>query len=278
MKRRDALLNSLRVTALTLFAIPWVIVPIWMVVVNSLKPAGDAASLDLALPSNFAVLDNYTAVFVEGRYLQALGNSLLVSIPTIIIVLMIGAAASWVFARHRSRWAQGAFYLIALSMLIPPTLIPTIFLLRTIQLDGSTLGYILVLIGTRLGIVVFLTTGFIRSMPIDLEEAAAIDGASRTQVFFRVLLPLTRPILLVGAIMLIINVWGDFFFAQFLLTGVSTQTLPLSLYTFANSSAQSLRWNLVFAHVVMSGLPLIIAFVFMQKRVVGGLTDGALKG
>ncbi|MCS5713545.1 carbohydrate ABC transporter permease [Herbiconiux sp. CPCC 205716] len=278
MGRRRRTWNALRIAGLSLFAIPWVLVPVWMVVVNSLKPAGEAASLDLALPTDLAALDNYGAVFTEGDYLRALGNSLLVTVPTVLVVLLVGAAASWVFARGRARWQQAVFYVIALSMLVPPTLIPTIFLLRQIGLTGTTLGYVLVLIGTRLGIVVFLTTGFIRSMPIDLEEAASIDGASRMQTFFRVLLPLATPILVVGAIMLVINVWGDFFFAQFLLTGTASQTLPLSLYSFANSSAQSLRWNLVFAHVVLSGLPLIIAFVFLQKRVIGGLTDGALKG
>lgn len=278
MRRHTRFWSTLRIVALSLFALPWVGLPLWMVLVNSFKPAGAAASLDLTLPTDLSFIDNYGAVFTQGDYLRALGNSLLVSVPTILVVILLGAAASWVFARGRARWEQIAFYIIALSMLIPPTLIPTIFLLKQIGLSGSTFGYILVLIGTRLGIVVFLTTGFIRSMPLDLEEAASLDGAGRFQTFFRIVLPLAAPILIVGAIMLVINVWGDFFFAQFLLTGTSSQTLPLSLYTFANSSAQSLRWNLVFAHVALSGLPLIIAFMFLQKRVIGGLTDGALKG
>ena len=278
MKRHTSIWSTVRIAALSLFALPWVGLPLWMVLVNSFKPAGAAASLDLSLPTDLSFIDNYGAVFTDGDYLRALGNSLLVSIPTIVVVILLGAASSWVFARGRAKWEQFAFYVIALSMLIPPTLIPTIFLLKQIGLSGSTLGYVLVLIGTRLGIVVFLTTSFIRSMPEDIEEAASLDGASRSQTFFRVVLPLTAPILIVGAIMLVINVWGDFFFAQFLLTGTSSQTLPLSLYTFANSSAQSLRWNLVFAHVALSGLPLIIAFVFLQKQVIGGLTDGALKG
>lgn len=268
----------LRYIALSLFAIPWVGLPVWMVVVNSFKPAGEAAKLNLSLPKDWSAAENYSAAFVGGNYFQSLGNSLLVTIPTVVAVSLIGAAAAWAFGRSRSRGMQTGFYIIALSILLPPTLIPTIFLLRQLSLDGSTLGYILVLIGTRMGVVVFLATGFVRSLPVDLEDAAAIDGANRLQVFFLIVLPLLTPVLAVGAVIITVIVWGDFFLAQFLIPGSGRQTLPLSLYSFANSSAQSLRWNLVFAHVVLSGLPLVVAFLFAQKRVVGGLLQGALKG
>ncbi|GAB3616124.1 carbohydrate ABC transporter permease [Okibacterium endophyticum] len=278
MRHKPRWLDTARYVGLSLFAIPWVIVPIWLVLVNSAKTAGEAAELNLGLPQTWALVENYTAVFVDGRYLQSLGNSLLVSIPTIVVVILVGASAAWAFGRGRSRKLQFVFYVIALSMLMPPTLLPTIFLLQSMNIDTTTLGYVLVLIGTRMGIVVFLATGFVRSMPEDLESAAALDGANRIQIFFRIVLPLLSPTLFVGAMILIITVWGDFFFAQFLIPGAGRQTLPLSLYTFANSSAQSLRWNLVFAHVLMTALPLLIAYVFAQRRVIGGLTEGALKG
>jgi raffinose/stachyose/melibiose transport system permease protein len=275
---RNRTFATFRYIGLALFAIPWIGVPLWMVLVNSAKPAGEAATLSLDLPEVWSIVENYGAVFTQGGYLQALGNSLLVSIPTIAVVTLVGASAAWAFGRGRSKGLQFVFYAIALSMLMPPTLIPTIYLLREMNLDGSIVGYVLVLIGTRMGVVVFLATGFVRSMPEDLESAAAIDGASRLQTFFQVVLPLLAPILFVGGVILIITVWGDFFFAQFLIPGAGRQTLPLSLYSFANSSAQTLRWNLVFAHVVMTGLPLLLAFVFAQRRVIGGLTEGALKG
>lgn len=276
--RRPTLASTVRVLGLSIFTALWVAVPIWLVVVNSFKSAGVAANLDLALPTEWHAIENYTAVILDGNYLRALGNSLLVSIPTIAVVTVLGASAAWAFGRSRSKVSRFLYYAIALSMLMPPTLIPTIFLLRGLHLDGSTLGYILVLIGTRMGIVVFLVTGFVRSMPEDLEAAAALDGANRLQVLFRIMLPLLSPVLFVGAVILVITVWGDFFFAQFLLVGNARQTLPLALYSFATSSAQTLRWNLVFAHVVMTALPLVIAFVFAQRRVIGGLTEGALKG
>ena len=217
-------------------------------------------------------------MLVQGNYPGALANSLLVSVPTILAVVLIGAAAAWGFGRSRSKLMQFGYYVIALSILIPPSLIPTIYVLRDLHLDGTTLGYILVLVGTRMGVVVFLATGFVRATPTDIEDAACMDGANRLQIFFLIMLPLLAPVLFVGSVILLITVWGDFFFATFLLPGPTRATLPLALYSFATSSVQSFRWNLVFAHVVLSSLPLVIAYVFIQRRVIGGLTEGALKG
>ena len=267
-----------RYAGLSIFAIPWIVVPIWLVLVNSFKQAGEAAALDLSLPSVWSFVDNYATVLVQGNYLGALANSLLVSIPTILAVVLIGAAAAWGFGRSRSKLMQFGYYVIALSILIPPSLIPTIYVLRDLHLDGTTLGYILVLVGTRMGVVVFLATGFVRATPTDIEDAACMDGANRLQIFFLIMLPLLAPVLFVGSVILLITVWGDFFFATFLLPGPTRATLPLALYSFATSSVQSFRWNLVFAHVVLSSLPLVIAYVFIQRRVIGGLTEGALKG
>jgi raffinose/stachyose/melibiose transport system permease protein len=267
-----------RYAGLSIFAIPWIVVPIWLVLVNSFKQAGEAAALDLSLPSVWSFVDNYATVLVQGNYLGALANSLLVSIPTILAVVLIGAAAAWGFGRSRSKLMQFGYYVIALSILIPPSLIPTIYVLRDLRLDGSTLGYILVLVGTRMGVVVFLATGFVRTTRTDIEDAACMDGANRLQIFFLIMLPLLAPVLFVGSVILLITVWGDFFFATFLLPGPTRATLPLALYSFATSSVQSFRWNLVFAHVVLSSLPLVIAYVFIQRRVIGGLTEGALKG
>jgi raffinose/stachyose/melibiose transport system permease protein len=267
-----------RYAGLTVFAIPWIVVPIWLVLVNSFKMAGEAAALNLTLPSVWALAENYTTVLVQGNYPRALANSLLVSLPTIVAVVLIGAAAAWGFGRSRSKVMQFGYYVIALSILLPPSLIPTIYVLRDLHLDGTMIGYILVLIGTRMGVVVFLATGFVRATPTDIEDAACMDGASRLQTFFLIMLPLLAPVLFVGSVILLITVWGDFFFATFLLTGTARATLPLALYSFATSSVQSFRWNLVFAHVVLSSLPLVIAYAFIQRRVIGGLTEGALKG
>jgi raffinose/stachyose/melibiose transport system permease protein len=270
--------SLLKYALLTLFALPWVVVPIWMIVVNSFKAEGEAALLSLALPTNWAIVENYTAVFVQGNYLAGLRNSLLVAVPTVLVVLLLGSLASWAYARSVRRSTQVFFYVTSLSILLPPAVIPTIFLLSTIELDGSIAGYALMMMGTRMGLVVFLTTGFVRGLPIELEEAAAIDGASRIRTYFSILLPMLRSILLVGAVLVVIVVWNDFFFAQLLLKTSANATLPLTLYSFASASVSGLSWNLVFAHLVMTSAPLVILYLVAQRRILAGLTEGGLKG
>jgi raffinose/stachyose/melibiose transport system permease protein len=129
-----------------------------------------------------------------------------------------------------------------------------------------------------MGVVVFLATGFIRTLPVDFEEAAAIDGAGRWRIYWRMILPLLAPVLVTASVMLIISVWNDFFFALFLLQGSGQATLPLTLFQFASTSTHGVAWNLVFAHVVLSSLPLLIAYVFLQRRVLSGLTEGGVTG
>lgn len=273
-----AVRTGVKYALITLFALPWVVVPLWLVVVNSFKTQGEAAELSLALPTEWAFFENYLAVFVTGDYLTGLRNSLLVAVPTIVVVLLLGAAAAWAYARSTRRGFQFFFYLTSLSILLPPAVIPTIYVLSTLQLDGSIAGYALMMMGTRLGIAVFLITGFIRGIPVELEEAASIDGASRLRIFFSLMLPLLRPVLFVGGVMLVITVWNDFFFGLLLLKTSANATLPLTLYAFASASTSSLRWNLVFAHVVMTSLPLVIAYFVAQRQVLAGLTEGGVKG
>ena len=270
--------NWIRNLALALIAIPWIFVPFWLLLVNSFKTQGEAGQLSLALPTQWNIIENYSAVIVTGGYLDGLKNSVIIVVPTIIIILLLGAMAAWAYARSTSLTLQFAFYVSCLSILLPPSVVPTVYLLKSLGLNGTTLGYGLVVVGVRLGLIIFLTTGFVKRIPLELEEAAIIDGATRWQTFWRIILPLLGPILFTGAVILVVSVWNDFFFAMFLLQGPQRATLPLTLYRFAAASAYTLRWNLVFAHVVLTSLPLIIVYFFFQRRVVAGLTDGSVKG
>lgn len=274
----NRLRTALRYTTIALFAVLWVIVPLWLMVVNSFKSPAEASELSLALPTQWAAAENYGAVFTTGKYLVGFRNSVLIAVPTIIVVLLLGAMAAWAYARSPQRSFQVFFYITSLSILLPPAVIPTLFVLSTLHLDGSIAGYALMMMGTRMGLIVFLTTGFVRGIPVELEEAAAIDGASRIRIFRSVMLPLLRPTLFVGGVLLVIQVWNDFFFALLLLKTSANATLPLTLFSFASASTTSLNWNLVFAHVIMTSLPLIVVYLIAQRRVLAGLTEGGVKG
>ena len=272
------MLVNLRYAVLSLVALPWVVMPLWVLVINSFKTESEAARPSVALPQEWAIVENFSAVMTDGHYFVGLKNSLVVAIPVVVGVLLIGSMAAWTFARASSRGLRFAYYVMALSIILPPAIVPTVVMLTRTGLTGSLAGYILALIGTRVGVIVFLTTGYIRALPGDFEEAAEIDGASRWQTYWHVILPLLRPVLFTAAIMTVINVWNDFLFALYMTKGAGSATLPLTLYNFANSGQYGVRWNLVFAHVILTGLPLLIAYIALQRRVLSGLTDGGVKG
>lgn len=271
--------GTLRVVVLLVFALPWVLIPMWLLLVNSVKPYSEASRLDLALPREWR-FDNYAVVADKGNYLTALLNSLLIAVPTLVCVLLFGSMAAWAYARSRRVSMKVAYNLCVLSVLLPPAILPTIYELQVLQIDGTRLGYFLVMVGTRLGVVVFLATGFVRAMSPEIEEAAAIDGASKPQVFRLIILPALLPVLLVGGVILIITIWNEFLFGLYLLRGADSATLPLGLFRFASASSEviAFRWDLVFAHVVLTSLPLVIVYLFVQRRLVQGLSEGAIRG
>ncbi|MDR1807931.1 MAG: carbohydrate ABC transporter permease [Propionibacteriaceae bacterium] len=271
-------LALVRYAILTLIAIPWVVLPFWVLLVNSWKTDSEAGTPTAALPTRWALVDNLKTVIQQGRYFIGLKNSLIVAVPVVLGVLLLGSMAAWSYARTAKRSLLATYYLTALSIILPPAIVPTVVILTKAHLTGSVLGYILALVGTRIGVIVFLTTGYIRGLPLDFEDAAQIDGANRWQIYWHVILPLVRSVLFTAAVMTVINVWNDFLFALYMIKGMANSTLPLTLYNFANAGQYGLRWNLVFMHVVLTSLPLVIAYVVLQKRVMSGLTEGGVTG
>jgi len=265
-------------TILTLVALPWVVLPFWVLLVNSFKTSREAESPSVSLPKTWAVVDNYRAVLEQGHYLLGLRNSLFVAVPVVVLTLLLGAMAAWTFARTSSRTLRFWYYVMALSIILPPAIVPTVYMLTKTGLTGSLAGYVLTLVGTRVGVIVFLTTGYVRGLAPDYEAAAQIDGANKLQVFWHIILPLLRPVLFTSAVMTVINVWNDFLFALYMIKGSTNATLPLTLYNFANSGMYGVNWNLVFAHVILTSLPLVVAYVVLQRRIMSGLTDGGVTG
>ncbi len=270
--------ETAKYAALTLFALPWVALPLWVLLVNSWKPDAEAATPSIHLPDTWAVWDNLAIVIEQGQYLTGLKNSLIVVVPVVLAVLLIGSMAAWSYARSKSMSLTVTYFITALSIILPPAVIPTVVLVTKLGLTGSVAGYIFALIGTRVGVIVFLTTGYIKGLPRDYEDAALIDGATRWQTYWMVILPLLRPVLFTAAVMTVINVWNEFFFALYMTKGAANATLPLTLFNFANAGMYGIRWNLVFTHVILTSLPLVFAYVVLQRRIMSGLTEGGVTG
>ncbi|MFF3967360.1 carbohydrate ABC transporter permease [Streptomyces griseorubiginosus] len=274
---RPGPLRWVRPAAVLVIAAVTIGIPLWLVAVTSVKPQAEAIKPNLSLPHHVQAAENYQQSFDQGKMIQGFVNSLLVVVPSVVLVLLLGAGAAWVFARRKGRLV-GALYALSISgLLLPPAVITIVMELRQLGLAGTQLGMIAVYTGMYLSTSIFFMTGFIRNLPEELEEAARIDGAGPARVFFQVILPLLRPVVATATIMVMLFAWSDIFYAFFVLGGGDKATLPLNLYQVANAQLYLNNWHLIFAYVVMMSLPMVAVFVVAQRRVVSGITSGAVK-
>ncbi|MCG5219288.1 carbohydrate ABC transporter permease [Streptosporangium sp. KLBMP 9127] len=251
-------------------------VPLWLVVVTAAKSQSEALSPDLSLPSHWHLWDNLAQVWQQGEIPGAFLGSLLVVAPSVALVLTLGSMASWILARRAGR-INAVLYALAISgIVLPPAVITIVLLLRQLGLAGSPAGMIGVYVGIYLSTVIFFVTGFVRTVPLSLEEAARMDGAGPVRVFVSVILPLLRPVLATATILICLYVWNDVFYAFFVVGG-RLDTLPLNLFQVANAGLYLNNWHLIFAYIILMSLPLLIVFAVAQRKIISGITGGAVK-
>jgi raffinose/stachyose/melibiose transport system permease protein len=168
-------------------------------------------------------------------------------------------------------------YALAISgIVLPPAVVTIVLLLRQLGLAGSIVGMVGVYVGMYMSTVVFFVTGFIRTIPVELEEAARVDGAAPLRVFRTVILPLLVPVLSTATILICLYIWNDVFYAFFVVGG-RVETLPLNLYDVASAGLYLNNWHLIFAYVILMSLPLLITFIVAQRKIISGITSGAVK-
>ncbi|MEV7068032.1 carbohydrate ABC transporter permease [Streptomyces collinus] len=252
-------------------------VPLWLVAVTSAKPQAEAIKPNLDLPRHWQPAANYADALAGGEMLRGFLNSLLVVVPSVVLVLILGAGAAWVFARRKSRLVSAAYALCISGLLLPPAVITIVMELRQLGLAGTRPGMIAVYTGMYLSTSIFFMTGFIRAIPMELEEAARMDGATPSRIFWRIVLPLLRPVIATATIMVMLYAWSDVFYAFFVLGGGDRATLPLNLYQVAGAQLYLNNWHLVFAYVVVMSLPMVAVFLVGQRKIVSGITSGAVK-
>ena len=251
-------------------------VPIWTVVVNSLKARGEAQELGLSLPQHWQILENYGTVIDKGRLAGGLVTTLIIIIPSVICIVIASAAAAWIFARARSRTLTLVYFASIAGILIPTAIVASLEVLQVLGVASSLIGMILFYLGIFTSLGIFLITGFVKTIPVELEEAARIDGAGPFVVFGRVVFPLLWPVISTTSFLMVVFIWNDFFYPFFILPS-GTQTMTLGLFNFASDTRYGVYWNLVFADVVLISVPLIILFVFAQRSIVSGFLGTAGK-
>lgn len=273
---RHGIWSRLQPAAALLSVLLLIGLPLWLVVITSAKPQAEALSPSLDLPTEWQLWENYSQVFTQGRITPAFLGSLLIMIPAVLGVLLLGSMASWVLARRSSR-GNAVLYALAISgIVLPPAVVTVVLLLRQLGLAGTAIGMISVYMGMYMSTVIFFVTGFIRTVPVELEEAARVDGAGPVRVFGRIILPLLAPVLSTATILVCLYVWNDVFYAFFVIGG-RVDTLPLNLLQVASAGLYLNNWHLIFAYVVLMSLPLLVVFMVAQRRIISGVTSGAVK-
>lgn len=272
-------LSALREVLVWVLAIVF-LAPFYFLVTTALKTDQEAiTSSNLALPQSFD-LSNFTEVLTaqgNSNVIMGLVNSLMITAGAIFCLVLLGALTGYVISRSTARWSRGVFYLFLIAIVLPTQLgtVPLYIGARTIGLTGSLWGMIILYTGMLLPLSIFLYAGFFRGLGTEYEEAAAIDGASRTQIFFKIVLPLMAPATGTVAILAGLIVWNDFFTSLIFLGGSANQTLPVAMYYYIGSLVSS--WNKIFAIVIVSMIPILAFYLFAQKRFIQGFAGG-LKG
>lgn len=225
-------------------------------------------------PWNF---ENYKTVFASNTFWSELANSLIVSLGTMVGVVALALMVSFVIARYRFRLNKALYSLFAAGMMFPITvaITPLYLLLRNLHLINSHLGIVLPQIAFGLPQAIIIMVPFLKSIPLELEEAAELDGCSRLGFFFRMVMPLSGPGVATVAILTFVSSWNAYMLPLFLLNDSSKYTLPLGVQMF--SSQHSVDTAQVLAFTSLSMIPALICFTIFQKKIVGGLA-GAVKG
>ena len=251
--------------------------PIYILIMNSFKTTKGIFTDVLGFPAKGTfTLENYKNAFQELDYIRSFMNSLLITVVTAVLVLLISAMAAWVLVRYKTKASKIIFLIFAGSMLIPfqCVMLPLVGFASKIGLLSRG-GLIFMYMGFQTSMAIIMFHGFIKNIPEELEEAATIDGCGSIRLFISIVLPLMRTIIVTVAVINVMGTWNDFLLPSLIINKQGLQTLPLKTYLFFGQFAK--RWDLASAGLVMCMAPIIIFYLFSQKYIVKGITEGAIK-
>ena len=254
-----------------------VISPFYIAIIYSVKSKPELVTNRLAFPKVIH-WDNFTRAIETSNFGLAIKNSLVSTVVAVFIITLICTMSAYIIARKNNRFYNTIYYIFVGAMIIPfqSIMTPLYVDMNHWGLLNTLHGFVMAKIGFQIAFTVLLVSGFVKSIPKDLEEAAAIDGAGIYSVFFRIVFPLMKPIILTSVVLNTLNVWNDFQMSLTLLQRKEVRNVPLTQYFFFGEN--SVELGLAFALFLMSMIPILILYLALQKYIIGGITSGAVKG
>lgn len=277
-------------TVIAIVVAIYILFPFYMVCVNSAKsttsitndPVGFAGASFQQLVSNITGVIHNT----HFNFWRAFGSSVLITVLSTGLLILFGAMAAWVISRNQSKkWASFIYFTFIASMIIPfqVVMLPLVATFRDvgkfvgIAMIQSIPGIVFAYLGFGGAMTVFILTGFIKGIPYELEEAAAIDGCAPEQIFFQIIFPLLKPVIMTVTILNGMWIWNDFLLPSMMLgLAGDHKTIPVAVQSFIGSYVT--EWNMIMAAALLAIIPMIVFFLFGQKQIVQGMIDGAVKG
>lgn len=254
------------------------VVPFIFILMTAAKTRPEANLFEFSWPTQFQLLENIRDVmaFGENRMFLALWNSMVLTVGSVTLIVLFSALVAYVMQRRNDRLASVVSSIMLAGLIIPPSVVPTIFVLQRIGLYKTLFGLIMVEVAFTMPFAILVFRAFMASIPGEIDEAAIMDGASPWRVFFSIILPLLRPAIVTVIVTSSVGIYNDFTGPLYFLPGAQNVTAQLTLFSFI--SQFSSQWNLLFADVVIITIPPLIMFIFFQRQLISGLTSGAVKG
>ncbi|MDD3920945.1 MAG: carbohydrate ABC transporter permease [Eubacteriales bacterium] len=249
--------------------------PLILILFNAMKDSAAASEMSLQLPQTIQ-WDNFSTVIEKGKLGTAFLNSLLYSVGSVALTTLLAALAAYSLSRRRSKLHNFLYFYLVLGITMPVNFVALMRVMQFFQLNNSRIGIILLYSAIQLPFNIFLIYSFIGKIPQDIDEAGIIDGCSPLRLFFSVIVPLLKPVLVTVMVLTFLNTWNEFVMPLYFLGESTKWPMTLAVYNFFGMYFKD--WNLVCADIVLTSLPVILVYLFGQKYIVSGMTAGAVKG
>ncbi len=255
-----------------------ILVPFYVAIIYAFKPKAEIGVNRLALPEHWTLENFHQVIFQNDSFLVGFRNSFLTTVPSVLILLLITSMAAHVLARNKGRLYSVLYTVLTVGILIPfQCIMLTVYVdFFNAGLTSTNIGYIIARIGMQVSISILVVTSFVKTIPYELEEAATIDGAGINAVFWKIVLPLMKPVNVTQLVLNTLFMWNDYNVAIVLQRTKESRTLPLAQIIYFNENTSEL--NYAFAFFVLSMIPILILYFCMQKHIVKGIMSGAVKG